>query len=155
MLFRMFFSFVFQKGQSMTDWEYLYLDLFELTILALALAQASPYHRLTSANTPSSLKSFPAFLSLGGHVALILAAQILAFILVQPLACDSSVVPGLGASGGSSGNRTSGYDGPLKWMAEIRPTGCERWACFTVGALQIVFLSFNYSTGPPFSEASL
>ena len=142
-------------GLTLTDMQFLYEDLFQLTVLAIVIALTPPFHRLTSANTPSSLKSFPALFSLVGHILLLLAAQIAAFEVVQTLPCDNAAAAppnGSASADDGSDNTTSSYNGPLVWMADIMPTGCERWACFTVGALQIVFLSFVFATGPPFRK---
>ena len=118
-----------------------------------------PFKRLTATNTPSSLKSFPSLFSLVGHVILILAFQIIAFEYVQTLPCDIMILSGPILNGSINLKDTSytpgftnSYNGSLRWMADIHPTGCETWACFVIGGLQIVFLSFIFASGPPFRK---
>ncbi|OWA54617.1 putative cation-transporting ATPase 13A3 [Hypsibius exemplaris] len=131
---------LYWTGVTLTDWQFLYQDLFELTILAIVIAFALPYHQLTSAHPPSSLKSFQALFSLVGHVILILIAQIIAFKVVQTLPCDTSVVRALAGDDG----------GGMNGAGTTLGNGCERYATFVVGILQIVFLSFIFAAGPPF-----
>ncbi|XP_055343716.1 polyamine-transporting ATPase 13A3-like [Paramacrobiotus metropolitanus] len=155
--------------QTLTDMEFLYEDLFELTVLAIVIGCALPYNRLTADSVPSSLKSFPSLFSLIGHVLLLLAAQIVAFKVAPLVPCNPNgttiVCPQVKADAASdatttpapvlnltalavnltSGNSTDNATAP----AEV---GCsyEGYAVWTVGILQIVVLSFIFARGPPF-----
>jgi hypothetical protein len=96
------------------------------------------------------LKSFSALFSLIGHVIIILAAQVTAFEVVRTLPCDKSAVADE-ATGNSTRNISNGdvAENGMTINAGIG-TGCEPYATFTVGSLQIVFLSFIFAKGPPF-----
>lgn len=132
--------------------QFLYEDLFELTILAIVLACNLPYHRLTRDAVPSSLKSFPALFSLFGHIVLLLIAQVIAFVVAPLVPCDMNattiVTPGLAAEAAAAAGNSTGGEPPTV----VTTCGYQMYAVFTVGALQIVFLSFIFAKGPPFRK---
>ncbi|GAV04816.1 hypothetical protein RvY_15037 [Ramazzottius varieornatus] len=136
---------VYWTGVTLTDWQFLYEDLFELTILAIVIAFAEPFHHLSRDPAPSSLKSFPALFSLLGHVTLIMAAQIIAFKVVQTLPCDLSALPNDTTAENGTGSEISMTAGKPLWG-----TGCETYAVWTVGTIQIVVLSFIFAKGAPY-----
>ncbi|XP_055343769.1 polyamine-transporting ATPase 13A3-like isoform X2 [Paramacrobiotus metropolitanus] len=121
---------------NLSDFQYLWQDLFQLTILSIAFGYTAPYRCLSNTHPPCSLKSFRSIFSLVGHVILVLAAQTLAFKIV-------AYQPWYQSFDQLHANQTT--------IADNDRFRCyENFCVWTIGAIQIVLLSLVFARGAPF-----
>ena len=69
-------------GSNLSDFQFLYIDLFQIIPLSIFMGWTGPYHKLTKHLPQSSLISFPVLLSVLGSVAIQFSFQIFLFYFV-------------------------------------------------------------------------
>ncbi|CAK9295975.1 unnamed protein product [Gordionus sp. m RMFG-2023] len=113
---------------SLTDFEYLYVDLFEMMFLAITFGRTLAYPYLSKERPPLSLISFMPIFSIISCLVINVCAQLTVFIMVtkQP------------------------------WFEPLVPTHTKDYysyqnACvFTISNFQYIILAVIFSKGPPF-----
>ncbi|KAK6639831.1 hypothetical protein RUM43_008106 [Polyplax serrata] len=129
----------------LTDIQFLYIDLFIITIFVFFFGKTESYEGALSKKTPlASLISFSPVLSLFLHLALVIVVQVAAFYHVQE---QSWFVSYADLHRVTSDNHTSN----LPFVSEL---ACyENYAVFSVSSLQYIILAVVFSKGKPYRKS--
>lgn len=124
---------------NLSDLQFLYIDLFLISVFALFFGRTEPYDGPLEKRPPSaSLVSIPPIVSLVCHVATILGVQILAFVYVQH---QSWFTP---------------YKMARCQEEETCPenfSSYENYSLFTISAFQYIIMALVFSRGKPYRKS--
>ena len=117
---------------NLTDFQFLYIDLFLITVFAVFFGHTDSYKgNLHPVSPPASLISLTPILSLLLHMALVITFQTVSFFYVQQ---QSWYVPF---------NQTT---------SEVILAGHENYAVYSISQFQYIILAFVFSRGPPYRQ---
>ncbi|XP_076056753.1 polyamine-transporting ATPase anne boleyn isoform X2 [Oratosquilla oratoria] len=123
---------LYSIDSNLTDFQFLYIDLFLITVFAFFFGHSKSYvGPLASHSPPASLLSLAPILSIILHISVIITFQVIAFFHVQQ---QSWFVPF---------NSTTSDD---------ILGGHENYAVFAVSQFQYIMLAIVFSRGPPFRQ---
>ncbi|KAF2362000.1 P-type ATPase subfamily V [Trinorchestia longiramus] len=123
---------LYSIDSNLTDFQYLYIDLFLITVFAIFFGRTHSYKgNLHPTSPPASLMSVTPILSLLLHMALVIAFQTICFFYVQE---QSWYIPF---------NATADED---------ILAGHENYAVFSVSQFQYIILAVVFSRGPPYRQ---
>jgi cation-transporting P-type ATPase 13A2 len=129
----------------LADWQFLYIDMFELTMLSITFGRTGAYKRLVKDPPPSSLLAFVPIFSLLMHLIIVITAQVVAFLLVQQQTWYKSREQLLEMWNITANSSTAAH--------EYR---CyENYAVFGVSTFQYIWLALAFAKGPPYRRLVL
>ncbi|OWA51300.1 putative cation-transporting ATPase 13A3 [Hypsibius exemplaris] len=130
-------------GTNLADWQFLYIDMFELTMLSITFGRTAAYKRIVKDPPPSSLLAFVPIFSLVMHLIIVITAQVVAFVLVQqqPFYINRTEV--------LSFLNTSKKDESHEYRCY------ENYAVFGVSIFQYIWLALAFAKGPPYRRLVL
>ena len=126
---------------NLADWQFLYIDMFELTMLSITFGRTAAYKRLVRDPPPSSLLAFVPIFSLLMHLVTVITAQVVAFLLVQqqPWFEPRSVTI----------ERWNTTDPEHEYRSY------ENYTVFCVSSFQYIWLALAFAKGPPYRRIVL
>ncbi|XP_055354336.1 polyamine-transporting ATPase 13A3-like [Paramacrobiotus metropolitanus] len=126
---------------NLADWQFLYIDMFELTILSITFGRTGAYKRIVKDPPPSSLMAFVPIFSLVMHLIIVITAQVVAFLLVQ---------------------QKDWFKPRDVVLLELNATdphheyrSYENYTVFTVSTFQYIWLALAFAKGPPYRRLIL
>ena len=137
---------------NLADLQFLYIDMFELTMLSITFGRTGAYKRLVKDPPPSSLMAFVPIFSLVMHLIIVIAAQVTAFLLVQRQPYNVSWSP----------TDTPFYLPRNELLSRWNTTdkdheyrSYENYAVFSVSTFQYIWLALAFAKGPPYRRLIL
>lgn len=123
---------LYSVGSNLTDFQFLYIDLFLITIFAFFFGRTKSYKGpLASTPPPSSLISLAPILSILLHIFVIIGFQTFAFFHVQK----------------------QDWFVPFNSSMAEESVGCyENYAVYSVSQFQYIILAVIFSKGPPYRQ---
>ncbi|WFD31077.1 hypothetical protein MSPP1_002108 [Malassezia sp. CBS 17886] len=122
-------SLLYDIASSLGDFQFLYIDLFIILPLAVAMARTRPYPALHTKRPTANLVSKKVLLSMFTQVALCAAAQSFTYWLTR---------------------RQSWYEPPIVNPNELNVVNAENSALFLVSSFQYIIVAAVFSVGPPY-----
>lgn len=120
---------LYSIGSNLTDFEFLYIDLFLITFFAAVFGRTAAYSELVKQPPPSSLISLTPLASLVSQMIIIIAFQVYAFVFVQQQPWFKPFVPSEDS------------------------VGCyENYAVFAVSSFQYITLVICFAKGAPYRK---
>lgn len=122
-------TILYNLASSLGDFQFLYIDLFIILPVAVAMARTLPYPTLHVKRPTANLVSKKVLLSMFGQVVLCSLAQVFTFWLTR---------------------RQPWYEAPALNPDELNVVNAENSAIFLVSSFQYIVVAAVFSVGPPF-----
>lgn len=124
-------TILYNLASSLGDFQFLYIDLFIILPVAVAMARTLPYPTLHTKRPTANLLSKKVLLSMLAQVILCSGFQVFAFCLTQ---------------------RQPWYQPPKLNPNELNVVNAENSALFLVSSFQYITVAAVFSVGPPFRQ---
>lgn len=122
-------TILYNLASSLGDFQFLYIDLFIILPVAVAMARTLPYPVLHTKRPTANLVSKKVLLSMLGQVVICSLAQVVTFWLTR---------------------RQEWYEAPPLDPNELNVVNAENSALFLVSSFQYITVAAVFSVGPPF-----
>ncbi|WFD25838.1 hypothetical protein MNAN1_000805 [Malassezia nana] len=124
-------TILYNLASSLGDFQFLYIDLFMILPVAVAMARTRPYPTLHTKRPTANLVSKKVLLSMVGQVVICALFQVLTFWLTR---------------------RQPWYEPPPLDPDELNVVNAENSALFLVSSFQYLTVAAVFSVGPPFRQ---
>ena len=124
-------TILYSFASSLGDFQFLYIDLFIILPVAVAMARTLPYPQIHTKRPTANLVSKKVLTSMFGQVAICSAAQLVVFWLTR---------------------RQSWYTPPEIDPDELNVVNPENSALFLVSSFQYILVAAVFSVGPPYRK---
>lgn len=124
-------TILYNLASSLGDFQFLYIDLFIILPVAVAMARTQPYPTLHTKRPTANLVSKKVLLSMIGQVVICSLTQAFTFFLTR---------------------RQEWYEAPELNIDELNVVNAENSALFLVSSFQYITVAAVFSVGPPFRQ---
>lgn len=123
---------LYSIDNNLSDFQYLYIDLFTISLFAFAISRTPAYEGpLVKQRPETSLVSSLPLTSLIGQLLISVVIQLVSFILI----------------------RYNDWFKPYEHLPEVEsPESFENYAVFSISALQYIILALVFNKGPPYRQ---
>lgn len=124
-------TLLYAIASSLGDFQFLYIDLFIILPVAVAMGRTLPYPRIVPKRPTANLISKKVLVSLFGQIIITSGLQFIVFWRVRA---------------------QSWYEAPIIDIDELETQNYENTALFLVSSFQYVFVAATFSVGPPYRK---
>lgn len=122
---------LYSINSNLSDFEFLYIDLFLITLFAALFGRTEAYHDLVKTPPPSSLIGFAPLASIVIQMSVIIAVQVFAFFFVQ----------------------TQPWFTPFHVTEESEVSSYENYSVFSISSFQYITLVICFAKGAPYRKS--